>query len=192
MMLSIAILCQKLESAPAELLTENDHDDYEFTERDVKKWLAKHKDLTDVLSLLILDAKLSAEPAHRHFPGDEPPDCEKLAYHLAHRFDHLPTRRARFVAANRKARKLYGGRCGTLPKQSAATHDFLLAQLFFKFDDREQRHLWIPEWQLKRTMKRYPDAALRDGPLIDMGGKYQAHRLRTAHEAWKDQPYIIW
>ncbi len=148
---------------------------------------------------------LLEEPVFKWLPGNESPGFGQIAYRLKARWNQSPVSTS-FVLATSQAGRTFGGYVADrAPRQSEASHDLHLAQVYllYRVDRPASAKRWVSEHQLYAEGggrgERLPDAILRHPSrnrskdyIIEFGGAYSKSKLSEFHAALSHLRYEIW
>lgn len=147
------------------------------------------------------EIKLSA-PVFVWTPGDPAPSFGPIAYRLQSRWKGplVPTE---VVIATKQAKRECGGYIGgRKPRDSEATHDVHLAQVYLRLRKTQPELLagWVSEAQQYAEgggkNARLPDAIIRSegSPrlLIEFAGAYSKQKLQAFHGESQQASYQLW
>ena len=139
-------------------------------------------------------------------PGNPEPLFDRLAWQAESRLAHAATATL-LITATKKAQSLTGGPIGTRPQRSAEiAHDLMTAAVYESFRHRhpDRAASWKPEEAIVQELfaermslirETIPDAIVVDGTeeiIIEIAGRYSASKLRSIHDAYKENRYELW
>jgi hypothetical protein len=142
------------------------------------------------------------EPVFTWTPGDPDPNFGPIAYRLKNRWKEpfVPTQA---VIATREAMRNYGGYIGgRAPRDSEATHDIHLGQVYLHLRGQQPELLqgWVSEAQQYAEgggkNARLPDVIIRDAGsaqlILEFAGAYSKQKLEAFHGEASHIQYQLW